>query len=166
MTKIFGFAGWSGAGKTTLIRQVIARLVSEGLRVSTLKHAHHDFDIDHPGKDSWEHRKAGASEVLVASDTRWALMHELAGASEPSLTELLARMSPADIVLVEGFKRSAIPKMEVFRADNGKPALHPDDDTIIAIASDTAFPEAGRRVLPLDDVAAIADFARNHAQAA
>jgi molybdopterin-guanine dinucleotide biosynthesis protein B len=165
LNRIIGFAGWSGAGKTTLIRQVIARLVHQGLRVATLKHAHHDFDIDHPGKDSWEHRKAGAAEVLVVSDTRWALMHELNGAPEPSLPELLAKLAPADIVLIEGFKRSAHPKIEVFRAANGKAPLHPGDDSIIAIAADTAFPEAGRPVLPLDDIVAIADFARAHARA-
>ena len=162
MTSVFGFAGWSGAGKTTLIRQVIARLVGQGLRVATLKHAHHDFDIDQPGKDSWEHRKAGAAEVLVVSDRRWALMHELNGAPEPGLPELLAKLAPADIVLVEGFKRSPIPKLEVFRAANDKPPLHPGDPTIIAIAADTAFPDAGRPVLPLGDIAAIVDFIRAH----
>ncbi len=165
MPRIIGFAGWSGAGKTTLIRQVIARLVQQGLRVATLKHAHHDFDIDHPGKDSWEHRRAGAAEVLVVSDTRWALMHELNGAAEPSLPELLAKLAPADIVLVEGFKRSPIPKLEVFRSSNGKPPLHTHDPSIIAIAADTDFPEAGRPVLPLDDVAAITDFICTHAAA-
>ena len=165
MTRVFGFAGWSGAGKTTLIRQVIARLVGEGFRVATVKHAHHDFDIDRPGKDSWEHRKAGAGEVLVVSDTRWALMHELNGAPEPGLAELLGKLSPADIVLVEGFKRSSIPKLEVFRAANEKPPLHPGDPSIIAIASDIAFPEAGRPVLALDDFAAIAEFVRTHASA-
>jgi molybdopterin-guanine dinucleotide biosynthesis protein B len=103
VTRIIGFVGWSGAGKTTLIRSVIARLVGQGLRVATVKHAHHAFDIDQPGKDSWEHRKAGAAEVLVVSDTRWALMHELNGAAEPSLPELLAKLAPADIVLVEVF---------------------------------------------------------------
>ncbi len=164
-TGVFGFAGWSGAGKTTLIRQVIARLAGDGLRVATLKHAHHDFDIDQPGKDSWEHRKAGAAEVLVVSDTRWALMHELNGAPEPSLPELLAKLAPADIVLVEGFKRSPIPKIEVFRAANEKPPLHPDDPSIIAIAADIAFPDAGRAVLPLDDIAGIVDFIRAHASA-
>jgi molybdopterin-guanine dinucleotide biosynthesis protein B len=163
MLRTIGFAGWSGAGKTTLIRQVIARLVRQGLRVATLKHAHHDFDIDHPGKDSWEHRKAGAAEVLVVSDTRWALMHELNGAPEPSLRELLAKLAPADIVLIEGFKRSPHPKIEVFRAANGKAPLHPGDDSIIAVASDIAFPEAGRPVLSLDDVTAITDFILAHA---
>ncbi len=163
MLRIIGFAGWSGAGKTTLIRQVIARLVEQGLRIATLKHAHHDFDIDHPGKDSWEHRKAGAAEVLVVSDTRWALMHELHGAPEPSLTELLAKLAPADLILIEGFKRSPHPKIEVFRAANAKPPLHPGDDSIIAIAADIAFPEAGRPVLPLDDIVAITDFILAHA---
>jgi molybdopterin-guanine dinucleotide biosynthesis protein B len=163
VTRIIGFVGWSGAGKTTLIRSVIARLVGQGLRVATVKHAHHAFDIDQPGKDSWEHRKAGAAEVLVVSDTRWALMHELNGAAEPSLPELLAKLAPADIVLVEGFKRSAIPKLEVYRAANGKPPLHPEDPRIIAVAADVAFPDAGRPVLPLDDVAGITDFIRAHA---
>jgi molybdopterin-guanine dinucleotide biosynthesis protein B len=163
VTRIIGFVGWSGAGKTTLIRSVIARLVGQGLRVATVKHAHHAFDIDQPGKDSWEHRKAGAAEVLVVSDTRWALMHELNGAAEPSLPELLAKLAPADIVLVEGFKRSAIPKLEVYRAANGKPPLHPEDPRIIAVAADVAFPDAGRPVLPLDDAGAITDFVRAHA---
>ncbi|WP_419760667.1 molybdopterin-guanine dinucleotide biosynthesis protein B [Acidisoma sp.] len=162
---VFGFAGWSGAGKTTLIRQVITRLVGQGLRVSTLKHAHHDFDIDQPGKDSWEHRKAGAGEVLVVSDTRWALMHELNGADEPSLPDLLAKLAPADIVLIEGFKRSPVPKLEVFRAANEKPALHPGDASIVGIAADIDFPDAGRPVLPLDDVAAITGFVRSRAAA-
>ncbi len=163
MTSIIGFAGWSGAGKTTLIRQIITRLVGQGLRVATLKHAHHSFDIDQPGKDSWEHRKAGAAEVLVVSETRWALMHELNGAPAPSLPELLARLAPADIVLVEGFKAAPIPKLEVFRKANEKPPLHAQDASIIAIAADIAFPEAGRPVLPLDDIAGITDFILAHA---
>jgi molybdopterin-guanine dinucleotide biosynthesis protein B len=165
VTRVIGFAGWSGAGKTTLIRQVITRLVGQGLRVATIKHAHHAFDIDQPGKDSWEHRRAGAAEVLVVSDTRWALMHELNGAPEPSLPELLAKLAPADIVLVEGFKRSPIPKLEVFRVTNDKPPLHPGDPSIIAIAADIAFPDAGRPVLALDDVAAVTDFICSHASA-
>ena len=164
MTRVFGFAGWSGAGKTTVIRQVIARLVGQGLRVATIKHAHHDFDIDQPGKDSWEHRQAGAAEVLVVSDRRWALMHELRGAAEPSLPELIGKLAPADLVLVEGFKRTAFPKMEVFRAANCKPPLHPEDDSIVAIASDTPFPDSGRPVLPLDAIEAIASFAAHHAK--
>ncbi len=164
-TRIFGFAGWSGAGKTTLIRQVIAHLVGQGLRVSTIKHAHHDFDIDQPGKDSWEHRQAGATEVLIASDRRWALMHELRGEAEPPLAELLARLGPADLVLVEGFKRTAFAKIEVFRAENGKPPLHPDDASIVAIASDTDFPGVGLPILDLNDIAGIAAFVERHARA-
>jgi molybdopterin-guanine dinucleotide biosynthesis protein B len=164
VTRIFGFAGWSGAGKTTLIRQVIAHLVGQGLVVSTIKHAHHDFDIDQPGKDSWEHRQAGASEVLVASDRRWALMHESRGAAEPPLAELLAKLAPADLVLVEGFKRTAFAKMEVFRAGNGKPPLHPEDSSIIAIAGDTDFPQSGLPILSLNDIAGIAAFAERHAR--
>ncbi len=164
MTRVFGFTGWSGAGKTVLIRQVIAHLIADGLRVSTIKHAHHDFDIDQPGKDSWHHREAGASEVLIVSDRRWALMHELRGAAEPSLAELIGKLAPADLVLVEGFKRTAFPKIEVFRAANGKPPLHPEDSSIVAIASDTLFPASGRPVLALDDIAGIAAFARDHAR--
>lgn len=164
MTRVFGFAGWSGAGKTVLIRQVIAHLIGDGLRVSTIKHAHHDFDIDQPGKDSWQHRQAGASEVLIVSGRRWALMHELRGAPEPNLAELTAKLAPADIVLVEGFKRTAFPKIEVFRAANGKPPLHPEDDSIVAIASDTPFPASSLPVLGLDDIAGVAAFARDHAR--
>lgn len=164
MTKVFGFAGWSGAGKTTLIRQVIAHLVSGGLRVSTIKHAHHDFDIDHPGKDSWEHRHAGASEVLVVSDRRWALMHELRGAREPGLPELIAKLAPADLVLVEGFKRTAFPKMEVFRAENGKPPLHPEDPSIIALAADSPFAASGLPAFALEDIEGIARFVAEHAR--
>jgi molybdopterin-guanine dinucleotide biosynthesis protein B len=163
LIKVFGFAGWSGAGKTTLIRQVIADLVARGLRVSTVKHAHHDFDIDQPGKDSWEHRHAGASEVLVVSDRRWALMHELRGAPEPTLPELVAKLAPADLVLVEGFKRSAFPKMEVFRAENDKPPLHPEDPSIIALATDFSFADSGRPLFALEDIAGIARFVEAHA---
>lgn len=163
MAAVFGFAGWSGAGKTTLIRAVIAHLVAEGLRVSTIKHAHHDFDIDQPGKDSWEHRQAGATEVLIASGRRFALMHELRGAPEPDLEALLGRLGPADLVLVEGFKREAFPKIEVYRAAAGKPPLHPDDPAILALATDTAFPASGRPHFALTNIAGIARFARDHA---
>ena len=163
MRKVFGFAGWSGVGKTTLIRQVIAHLVGQGLRVATIKHAHHDFDIDQPGKDSWEHRQAGASEVLVVSDRRWALMHELRGAPEPTLTELLGKLGPADLVLVEGFKRTEFPKMEVYRAANGKQPLHPGDASIVALATDTAFPASGLPAFALDDIAGVAAFVADHA---
>ena len=155
--KIFGFAGWSGSGKTTLIEQLIPRFVDAGLTVSLIKHAHHKFDIDVPGKDSYRHRKAGATEVMVASDTRWALMHELRNEREPSLEELVARMSPCDLLLIEGFKHHRQPKLEVYRRENGKPRLHLDDPSIVAIAADSPFdtplPQFG-----LDDYASIARF--------
>jgi molybdopterin-guanine dinucleotide biosynthesis adapter protein len=134
--RIIGFAGWSGAGKTTLIVKLIPALRARGLSVSTVKHAHHNFDIDKPGKDSYEHRIAGATEVLVASDRRFALMHELRGAPEPPLAELLRKLSSVDLALVEGFKRDAHAKIEVHRAANGKPLLYPDDPNIKAIVSD------------------------------
>jgi len=155
--RVFGLAGWSGSGKTTLLTALIPELVSRGVTVSTIKHAHHEFDIDQPGKDSWVHRQAGASEVMVASSRRFALMHELRGAPEPSLDELAARMAPVDLLLVEGFKREAHPKLEVHRPSVGKPFLYPDDPHIVAIASDTVL-AAPLPVLPLADAAAIADF--------
>jgi molybdopterin-guanine dinucleotide biosynthesis protein B len=154
--RIIGVAGWSGAGKTTLLDRVIPLLVAQGVSVSTVKHAHHAFEIDKPGKDSWRHRQAGATEVLVASSARWALMRELRGAPEPGLADLLTRLSPVDLVIVEGFKRWGHPKIEVFRAALGKPALHPQDPAIVAIASDAALPDAPIPVVPLDDAAAIA----------
>ena len=134
--RIFGFAGWSGSGKTTLIEQLIPRLVSRGLRVSLIKHAHHNFDVDQPGKDSFRHRYAGCSEVLITSAARWALMHELRGAEELRLPDALARLSPCDLALVEGYKRFAIPKLEVYRAEVGEALIHPYDSNIVAIASD------------------------------
>ncbi|MGN6116169.1 MAG: molybdopterin-guanine dinucleotide biosynthesis protein B [Nitrobacter sp.] len=160
--KVIGFAGWSGAGKTTLLTRLIPHLIAKGLRVSTLKHAHHEFDVDVPGKDSWRHREAGAAEVLVSSGKRWALMHELRGADEPKLPELLARMSPVDLVIVEGFKRELHPKIEVYRAANGKPPLFPDDSHIVGLATDTAF-ETRLPTAQLDDIPAIASMALNHA---
>jgi len=160
--KVIGFAGWSGAGKTTLLTRLIPHLIAKGLRVSTLKHAHHEFDVDVPGKDSWRHREAGAAEVLVSSGKRWALMHELRGADEPKLPELLARMSPVDLVIVEGFKRELHPKIEVYRAANGKPPLFPDDSHIVGLATDTAF-ETRLPMAQLDDIPAIASMALNHA---
>ncbi len=162
--RVIGLAGWSGSGKTTLLCRLLPILIERGVRVSTLKHAHHDFDVDQPGKDSWAHRAAGATEVLVASARRWALMHELRGDREPSLAELLDRMSPVDLVVVEGFKREPHPKIEIHRQATGKPPLHPHDPSIVAIASDIAFPAAGVPVLGLDDVAAIADIALNQAR--
>jgi molybdopterin-guanine dinucleotide biosynthesis protein B len=162
--RVIGLAGWSGAGKTTLLTRLIPELRRRGAAVSTIKHAHHAFDLDTPGKDSWMHREAGASEVLVSSGRRWALLHELRSEPEATLPELLARLSPVDLVIVEGFKRAPHAKLEVYRAANGKPPLHPDDASIVAVASDSAFPAAGRPVLDIDDVAAIADCLLVHAQ--
>jgi molybdopterin-guanine dinucleotide biosynthesis protein B len=153
--KVIGLAGWSGAGKTTLLTRVIPQLQKQGLRVSVIKHAHHTFDVDVPGKDSWKHREAGAAEVLVSSSQRWALMHELRGAAEPRLPELLAKMSPVDLVIVEGFKREPHRKIEVYRAANEKPLLFPDDPGIVGIATDTAV-ETTLPTAHLDDIEAVA----------
>jgi molybdopterin-guanine dinucleotide biosynthesis protein B len=155
--RIFGLAGWSGSGKTTLLTILIPELVRRGVAVSTIKHAHHEFDIDQPGKDSWLHRQAGASEVMVASSRRFALMHELHQAPEPSLDELVARMALVDLLLVEGFKRDPHPKLEVHRPSAGKPLLYPEDPHIVAIASDETL-TVPLPLLPLGDAAAIADF--------
>jgi molybdopterin-guanine dinucleotide biosynthesis protein B len=155
--RIIGFAGWSGSGKTTLVTRVIPVLVRRGMRVATVKHAHHEFDIDQPGKDSWLHREAGASEVAIVSSRRWAIVHELGQESEPSLADILQKLSQADLVIVEGFKRHAHPKLEVFRASVGKPLLHPDDDCIVAVATDAPLPQASVPVVMLDDVKAIAN---------
>lgn len=152
-----GLAGWSGAGKTTLLLKLIPEFHRRGLSVSTLKHAHHAFEIDHPGKDSFEHRRAGAREVLIASGRRWALVRELGEEGEPPLSALLRRLSPVDLVLIEGFKASAHPKLEVFRAANDKPSLGSEAPNIRAIASDTAIPGATVPVVPLSDTTAIAD---------
>lgn len=137
-TKVFGFAGWSGAGKTTLIEQLIPRFVARGMKVSLIKHAHHGFDIDQPGKDSYRHREAGAVEVMIASAQRWVLMHELRDETEPDLGRLLSRFSPCDLVLVEGYKKADIPKLEVHRPAVGKPLLQPGDPAIVAVAADAA----------------------------
>jgi molybdopterin-guanine dinucleotide biosynthesis protein B len=134
--KIFGFAGWSGSGKTTLIEQLIPRFVKRGLRVSLIKHAHHTFDVDQPGKDSYRHRHAGASEILVTSSRRWVLMHELRGEPEPGFDQQLELLSPCDLLLVEGFKHAPIPKLEIWREETGEPLLHPNDPHIVAVASD------------------------------
>jgi molybdopterin-guanine dinucleotide biosynthesis protein B len=155
--KIFGFAGWSGSGKTTLIEQLIPCFTGRGLKVSLIKHAHHAFDVDQPGKDSWRHRQAGCHEVMVVSERRWVLMHESRGEAEPGLDEQFARLSPCDLVLVEGYKFSALPKLEVWRAANAKPLLHPDDPHIVAIAADakvdTSLPQ-----FDLDDPVQVAGF--------
>ena len=156
--RIIGLAGWSGSGKTTLLTKVIPRLVARGIHVSTLKHAHSGFDLDQPGKDSHSHRAAGATEVLISSGKRWALMHELRGAAEASLPELLSHMSPVDLVIVEGYKREHLPKLEVHRASVGKELIHPDDDWIVAVAADIALPKARVPVVALDDIDKIADI--------
>ena len=162
MTRIIGLAGWSGAGKTTLMVKLLPALIGRGLAVSTLKHAHHRFDVDTPGKDSYEHRRAGAHQVMVASGARWALMTELRTAREPTLRELLARMDPVDLVIVEGFKRDLHPKIEVHRAANDKPWMRPDMPGIVAVASDVAPPYDLPRA-HLDDVDAIAGLVLAHA---
>jgi molybdopterin-guanine dinucleotide biosynthesis protein B len=162
--RVIGLAGWSGAGKTTLILRLIPELNRRGIAVSTVKHAHHAFEVDEPGKDSFEHRAAGAREVLVASERRFALVRELRGEPEPGLAALLARLSPVDLVIVEGFKASAHPKIEVHRAANGKPFLFPDVPNVRAIAADRPVPDAPVPVLSLDDVNAVADAALALAQ--
>lgn len=155
--KIFGFAGYSGSGKTTLIEKLIPLFTGRGLKVALVKHAHHTFDVDQPGKDSWRHRHAGCTEVLITSSRRWVLMHELRGAPEPGLREHLRHLSPCDLVLVEGYKRESIPKLEVYRASVGEPLLHPHDPHIVAVASDarlaTALPQ-----FDLDSPPPIIDF--------
>ncbi|HEY1780865.1 MAG TPA: molybdopterin-guanine dinucleotide biosynthesis protein B [Roseiarcus sp.] len=162
--RVIGFAGWSGAGKTTLIVRLIPELNRRGLSVSTIKHAHHNFDLDQPGKDSHAHRSAGAEEVLVASAKRIALMRELRGAPEPSLPELLGLLKDADLVLIEGFKRDPYPKIEIFRAANGKPPLYPQDPNIVALISDGAEPPPRLPHALVDDIAAAADLVLAHAR--
>lgn len=161
--KVIGLAGWSGAGKTTLIVKLLPLLRARGLAVSTIKHAHHAFDLDQPGKDSFQHRAAGAGEVLVASSQRWALLHELHDAPEPTLGEHLRRLSPCDLVLIEGFKRDAHPKIEVHRVSNAKPFLWPDDPRIVALASDAPPLFAPVPCVNLDDIEAIAALVLAHA---
>ena len=154
---IYGVVGWKNAGKTGLMERLVAEIAARGFTVSTIKHAHHSFDVDHPGKDSFRHRAAGAREVLLASRNRWALMNELRDADEPPLTELLSKLSPVDLVLVEGYKRDAHPKIEAFRAATGNSLIAAEDNSIRAVASDTAL-ELDCPVFDLDDTTAIADF--------
>lgn len=159
--KIVGFAGHSGAGKTTLIEQLIPRFNSRGVRVSLIKHAHHAFDIDKPGKDSFRHREAGASEVMLVSSRRWALMHELRNEDEPSLGEQIARTSPCDLLLVEGFKYSSIPKIEIYRSAVGKPRFPDETMNIVALACDTKNPLDDPVTVPqldLNDPDEVAEF--------
>ena len=155
--KIYGVTGWKNNGKTTLVERLVTEITARGLKVSTIKHAHHAFDIDHEGRDSYRHREAGAQEVLVGSGKRWALIHELRDEDEPSLEDLLARLSPCDLVIVEGYKRDRHSKVEAYRAEAGKDLIAVDDNTIKLIATDTPL-EIDRPQRPLDDVKAIADF--------
>ena len=160
---VIGIAGWSGAGKTTLVARLLPRLIGRGLLVSTVKHAHHAFDLDQPGKDSHTHRLAGATEVLVSSSSRWALIHELRGAAEPALPALLRKLNPVDLVLVEGFKRGTHPKLEVYRGALGKPLLCADDPRVVAVATDAALPQVKVPVLALDDYEGIVEVLLAHA---
>ncbi|EAQ27275.1 molybdopterin-guanine dinucleotide biosynthesis protein B [Roseovarius sp. 217] len=155
--RIYGVTGWKNAGKTGLMERLVAEITGRGYTVSTVKHAHHSFDVDQPGKDSHRHRVAGATEVLLASRNRFALMHELREAEEPSLETLLQKLAPVDLVLVEGYKRDRHPKVEAFRAETGNPLIATDDPTIGAVASDTAL-EIDRPLFDLNDTKAIADF--------
>ncbi len=160
--KVFGLAGWSGSGKTTLVKSLLPELVRRGITVSTIKHAHHNFDVDRPGKDSYVHREAGATEVLVGSANRWALMHELRGQAEPTLEKLIARMTPVDLLIIEGFKFDTHDKLEIRRQEVDKPPLAETDDHIVAIASDSPLEGFKIPVLDLNDVSAIADFILDH----
>ena len=154
---VFGLTGWSGSGKTTLLVELVPLLIARGLSVSTIKHTHHGFDLDQPGKDSWRHRQAGAAEVLISSGVRWALMHEVHG-EEPELPDLLARLSPVDLVLVEGFKAHPHAKIEVHRPALGRAPIWPGRTDIVAVAADAPLPDCDRPVLPLNDPAAIIDW--------
>ena len=160
--KTFGLMGWSGSGKTTLVVKLLAEFIGRGITVSTMKHTHHEFDMDTPGKDSHEHRMGGATEVLVTSSTRWALLHELRGAPEPDLDQLMARMAPVDLLLIEGFKSYPHVKLEVHRPGLGKPLLCPDDPSVVAVASDAQLPDVTLPVFDLDDVTGITDFIVGH----
>jgi len=165
-TRLLGIVGWRNSGKTQLVRALIPVLREHGLSVATIKHAHHNFDVDQPGKDSYEHRAAGAREVLISSAKRWALMHEHAeDETEPTLRELLPKLSPVDLVLVEGFKRESHPKLEVHRPSLGKPLLAAEDDTVVAIAGDAEIPAARVPLVDLNDVAAVAESVLAYARA-
>ncbi|MPZ08712.1 MAG: molybdopterin-guanine dinucleotide biosynthesis protein B [Kiloniellaceae bacterium] len=156
--KVIGLAGWSGSGKTTLIVQLLPALVRRGLKVSTMKHAHHAFDVDKPGKDSYEHRAAGATEVMIGSGKRWALMHELRDEAEPDSHDLMQKMSPVDLLIIEGWKAKGHEKIEIHRPGHGKPLIQPDDPKIVAVASDVDLPGLPVPRLDLNDVEGIADF--------
>jgi molybdopterin-guanine dinucleotide biosynthesis adapter protein len=160
--RVIGLAGWSGAGKTTLVVRLVPELVRRGFSVSTMKHAHHGFDVDQPGKDSFRHREAGATEVLVASERRWALMHENRDQPEPSAAELMRQMTPVDLLIVEGFKREGHDKLEIHRRETGKPLLYPTDPKIVAVLSDEKLPDCRLPVIDIDEIPAIADFILAH----
>jgi len=159
--KIFGVTGWKNSGKTGLMERLITEFTARGLTVSSIKHAHHSFDIDHPGRDSYRHRDAGARQVLLASRNRWALMHELRDEDEPSLGDLLKQLSPVDLVLIEGYKRDRHPKIEAHRKETGQPLIAPEDETIVAVASDTSV-AIDRPVLDLNDTTSIVNFIAQH----
>lgn len=161
--RVFGLAGWSGAGKTTLLSKLIPALTAQGVRVSTLKHAHHEFDLDTPGKDSWVHRQSGATEVAIVSANRYAIMHELRGAPEPAIEDLLPRLTPVDLLLIEGFKRHKHDKLEIHRPALGKALLAAADPDIVAVASDAEIAGLAVPLLDLNDIAAIAAFVRQRA---
>jgi molybdopterin-guanine dinucleotide biosynthesis protein B len=158
MTSVLGMAGWSGSGKTTLLTRLLPLLRSRGLTISTIKHAHHGFDVDLPGKDSYEHRKAGAGEVIISSARRWVQMHEIGAGGEATLPELLRRVSPCDLILVEGFKRQRYPKMEVFRAAVGKTPLYLQDELIVGIASDPPLSTTPLPCADLNDLPAVTEL--------
>ena len=163
--RVFGGVGWKNNGKTTLVERLVTHLTAQGRRISTVKHAHHEVDLDQPGKDTWRHREAGATEVVLATARRWAVIHELRGAAEPSLDELLAKLTPVDLVLVEGFKRFPHPKLEVHRRERGTPLLAAEDPSIVGVASDEPLPAIALPQFPLDDIAAIARFVVERAAA-
>ncbi|MEM7472504.1 MAG: molybdopterin-guanine dinucleotide biosynthesis protein B [Pseudomonadota bacterium] len=156
--KVFGVVGWKNSGKTGLMERLVSEFTARGVSVSTVKHAHHSFDVDRPGKDSDRHRVAGAQQVLLSSANRWALMSELRGAAEPPLSELLEKLSPVDLVLIEGYKRDAHMKVEAHRAETGQPLIATEDASVRAIASDEPLPGSDVPVFDLDDTKAIADF--------
>ncbi len=160
--KVIGLAGWSGSGKTTLVTQLIPALVRRGLSVSTMKHAHHAFDVDKPGKDSYQHRAAGATEVMIGSGKRWALMHELREEEEPDSQALMRHMTPVDLLIIEGWKKEAHEKIEIHRPSHGKPLIQPDDPQVVAVASDEDLPGLPVPRLDLNDIEAIADFVVTH----
>ena len=161
-TRVFGIVGWKNSGKTGLMERLVADITARGFTVSTIKHAHHSFDVDHPGRDSHRHRVAGASQVMLASGSRWALMHELRGAPEPSFETLLAKMSPVDLILVEGYKREAHPKIECYRTAVSDPLRLHDDNTICAVATDTDVGKLQVPIFDLNETKTIADFILSH----